>query len=61
MRYRRGHAAAVSILLGALLLAGCTLVGVEPLQTTVPPEPPQAFELVLLHTNDVRGFTEPCG
>ncbi len=61
MRYTRGYAAAVPVLLAALLLAGCTLGGVEPLQTPAPTEPPQAFQLVVLHTNDVRGFMEPCG
>lgn len=61
MRHKRRYAAALPALLAVLLLAGCTLVGMQPIHTPEPSEPPQAFELVLLHTNDVRGFTEPCG
>ncbi len=60
MRHRLGYAV-VPVLLAALMLAGCTAMNTEPTQTPAPTEPPQAFELVLLHTNDVRGFTEPCG
>jgi len=45
----------------ALLLSSCG--GPPPTPTALPAttEPPQAFELVVLHTNDVRGYTEPCG
>jgi nitrous oxide reductase accessory protein NosL len=42
--------------LGAvLLLAGCGVPRVQPTPT------PQPLDLVVLHTNDVMGYTEPCG
>lgn len=58
MRRRLRHSSVLTVLLAAFLLAGCVAAGTQPTETT---EPPQAFELILLHTNDVRGFTEPCG
>jgi 2',3'-cyclic-nucleotide 2'-phosphodiesterase (5'-nucleotidase family) len=29
--------------------------------TATPKPQPQAFDLVILHTNDVKGYLEPCG
>jgi len=44
-----------------LVLSGCGAESTPPTPTPTLAPSPQAFDLVLLHTNDVRGFTEPCG
>ena len=54
--------AIAALLFTSALLAGC--VTYTPTPTVPPPTPtesPRAFELTVLHTNDVRGFIEPCG
>jgi len=53
--------ATVSLAVAALLLAGCGSSASAPSPTATATQAPQAFDLVILHTNDVRGFTEPCG
>ncbi len=45
-------------LAGAVVLAGCSSVA---LSNPPPTATPQPFDLVLLHTNDTVGYTEPCG
>ncbi len=52
-----------------LLSAGCTIAVSTPTPRPAPTATrkptataePQPFELVLLHTNDTLGYTEPCG
>ena len=62
---KRKHYGIVAILAAvALLLGACGAAGEMP--TNAPPSPtakppPQAFELTILHTNDVKGYLEPCG
>lgn len=50
-----------AFVVAALLLSGCG--GLPPTPTALPSPTAQlqGFELVVLHTNDVRGYTEPCG
>ncbi len=53
--------AIVLLVAAALLLSACGSGSQTPAPTATPTQSPQAFDLVILHTNDVRGFTEPCG
>ncbi len=53
--------ATVILVAAALLLTGCGGSSPAPASTPTATQSPQAFDLVILHTNDVRGFTEPCG
>jgi PBP1b-binding outer membrane lipoprotein LpoB len=75
MSRRRMSILAALLLLGALLATGCASGGPAASATPVPTKPPtpvptkpptptespKAFELVIVHTNDVRGYTDPCG
>lgn len=48
----------------ALFLGACGASSETPTNAPPPPTvkpPPQAFELTILHTNDVKGYLEPCG
>ncbi len=47
--------------IAGLLLPGCGGSGPTPAPSPTATQVPEAFDLVILHTNDVRGFTEPCG
>jgi len=61
------EALGIAVLLAALLLVGCGSPSSGNDSPTVPfPEPamestPEPIDLVVLHTNDNWGETEPCG
>lgn len=55
------YRAILSLVAAALLLSACGGTSPTPAPTATATQSPQAFDLVILHTNDVRGFTEPCG
>ncbi|GAB4402571.1 MAG: hypothetical protein Kow00123_12980 [Anaerolineales bacterium] len=59
---RRTILRAIALLVAAaVLLSGCGGSAPTPAPSPTATQAPQAFDLVILHTNDVRGFTEPCG
>jgi len=52
---------ALLTLVMALLMAGCSAPEPTPTSQPTPTPTPQPIDLVVLHTNDVIGYTEPCG
>lgn len=59
--YRTALRAITLLVAAALLLSECGGSAPSPIPAPTATERPRAFDLVILHTNDVRGYTEPCG